>query len=131
MKTRSVLISGFLAVSILSASAFASVDLKKNMQEMKLAFKQAAEAQSIEEMKKPIVRLDSLVADLKTGVYPIEKEANYMEGFKKITASLDSIEQKLDNGKFDEAKQELRSIDALREEYHEKRNPSIWSKIFG
>ncbi|NOH95672.1 cytochrome b562 [Vibrio sp. 99-70-13A1] len=131
MKTRSVLLSGFLAASILSASVFASVDLKKNMQEMKLAFKQAAEAQSIEEMKKPIVRLDSLVADLKTGVYPVEKEANYMEGFKKITASLDSIEQKLDNGEFDEAKQELRSIDALREEYHEKRNPSIWSKIFG
>ncbi|NMS18983.1 cytochrome b562 family protein, partial [Vibrio parahaemolyticus] len=25
----------------------------------------------------------------------------------------------------------LREIDSLREEYHDKRNPSIWSKLFG
>ncbi|MEC7308674.1 cytochrome b562 [Vibrio sp. SNU_ST1] len=131
MKTRSILLSGLIAASVLSGNAFANVDLKKNMQEMKLAFKQAAEAQSIEEMQKPIVRLDTLVAELKTGVYPIEKEDNFMEGFKKISASLDSIEQKLDQGDFESAQQELRTIDGLREEYHEKRNPSIWSKIFG
>lgn len=115
----------------MSGNAFANVDLKKNMQEMKLAFKQAAEAQSIEEMQKPIVRLDTLVAELKTGVYPVEKEENFMEGFKKISLSIDSIEQKLDQGDFEAAKQELRTIDGLREEYHDKRNPSIWSKIFG
>ncbi|MFA0496668.1 cytochrome b562 family protein, partial [Vibrio sp. 10N.222.54.B11] len=49
MKTRSILLSGLIAASVLSGNAFANVDLKKNMQEMKLAFKQAAEAQSIEE----------------------------------------------------------------------------------
>ena len=98
---------------------------------MKLAFKQAAEAQNIEEMQKPIVRIDTLVAELKTGVYPIEKEEHFMEGFKKISASIDSIEEKLDQGEFESAQQELRTIDGLREEYHEKRNPSIWSKIFG
>lgn len=131
MKTRSILLSGLIAASVMSASAFASVDLKKNMQEMKLAFKQAAEAQSIEEMQKPMVRLDTLVAELKTGSYPVEKEQNFMEGFSKIQASIDSIEQKLEQGQFEEAKQELRTIDGLREQYHEKRNPSIWSKLFG
>ena len=98
---------------------------------MKLAFKQAAEAQSIEEMQKPMVRLDTLVAELKTGSYPAEKEQNFMEGFSKIQASIDSIEQKLEQGQFEEAQQELRTIDGLREQYHEKRNPSIWSKLFG
>ncbi|MFA0425803.1 cytochrome b562, partial [Vibrio sp. 10N.222.54.A1] len=48
-----------------------------------------------------------------------------------ISVSIDSIEQKLDQGDFESAQQELRTIDGLREEYHEKRNPSIWSKIFG
>ncbi|MDK9737354.1 cytochrome b562 family protein [Vibrio sp. D404a] len=131
MKTRSILLSGLIAASVMSASAFANVDLKENMQEMKLAFKQAAEAQSIEEMQKPMVRLDTLVAELKTGSYPAEKEQNFMEGFSKIQASIDSIEQKLEQGQFEEAQQELRTIDGLREQYHEKRNPSIWSKLFG
>ncbi len=59
-------------------------------------------------MQKPIVRIDTLVAELKTGVYPIEKEEHFMEGFKKISASIDSIEQKLDQGEFESAQQELR-----------------------
>ncbi|WP_299692111.1 cytochrome b562 [uncultured Vibrio sp.] len=131
MKTRSMLLSGLIVASLLSGNALANVDLKKNMQEMKLAFKQAAEAQSIEEMQKPMLRLDTLVAELKTGVYPVEKEDNFMEGFKKISLSIDSIELKLDQGDLDGAQQELRTIDGLREEYHDSRNPSIWSKIFG
>ena len=131
MKTRSILLSGLIAAALLSGNAFANVDLKKNMQEMKLAFKQAAEAQSIEEMQNPIVRIDTLVAELKMCIYPIEKEEHFMEGFKKISVSIDSIEQKLDQGDFESAQQELRTIDGLREEYHEKRNPSIWSKILG
>ena len=91
MKTRSILLSGLIAAAVMSGNAFANVDLKKNMQEMKLAFKQAAEAQSIEEMQKPIVRLDTLVAELKTGVYPVEKEENFMEDNLEVIAFLNKM----------------------------------------
>lgn len=132
MKTRSVLTMALLASSLMSASVLANgVDLKKNMQQMKLAFKQAAEAQSIEEMQKPIANLDELIASSKQGVYPLEKETLYMEGFKKLATSIDKIEAELEQGNFEQAQQELRDIDALRIEYHDKRNPSIWSKLFG
>lgn len=88
MKTRSILLSGLIAASLLSGNAFANVDLKKNMQEMKLAFKQAAEAQNIEEMQKPIVRIDTLVAELKTGVYPIEKKNTSWKASKRSAHQL-------------------------------------------
>ncbi|EKM31937.1 cytochrome b562 family protein [Vibrio harveyi] len=47
-----------------------------------------------------------------------------------MTVTLDKIEADLDAGKLQEAKDQLREIDSLREEYHDKRNPSIWSKLF-
>ena len=132
MKNRSILLSGLLAASLVAAPAFAkSSELKKNMQEMKLAFKQAAEAQSVEEMQKPIAELDALILGAKQGVYPTEKEALYMEGFKKLSLSIDNIEAQLEQGNLEQAQQELREIDSLRIEYHDRRNPSIWSKIFG
>jgi len=132
MKKRSILLSGLLAASLVAAPVFAkSSELKKNMQEMKLAFKQAAEAQSVEEMQKPIAELDALILGAKQGVYPTEKEALYMEGFKKLSLSIDNIEAQLEQGNLEQAQQELREIDSLRIEYHDRRNPSIWSKIFG
>lgn len=132
MKNRSILLSGLLAASLVAAPVFAkSSELKKSMQEMKLAFKQAAEAQSVEEMQKPIAELDALILGAKQGVYPTEKEALYMEGFKKLSLSIDNIEAQLEQGNLEQAQQELREIDSLRIEYHDRRNPSIWSKIFG
>jgi soluble cytochrome b562 len=41
------------------------------------------------------------------------------------------VEAKLDAGNLEAAKQELKLVDDLRVEYHDKRNPSIWSKLFG
>lgn len=132
MNTRSMLIAGLLASSLMSTSVLAnSVDLKQNMKEMKLAFKQAAEAESIEQMQQPIADLDALIANSKLGDYPTEKEALYLEGFKKLATAVDSIEVQLEQGNLEQAQQELREIDSLRIEYHDKRNPSIWSKIFG
>ena len=45
--------------------------------------------------------------------------------------AIDSVEAKLETGDLDAAKAELKMVDDLRVEYHDKRNPSIWSKIFG
>ncbi|MGR5236491.1 cytochrome b562 [Vibrio alfacsensis] len=108
-----------------------SVDLKQNMKQMKMDFKQAAEASDVETMKSAIDSLQAVVEQSKRGNYPPEKFDLYLEGFNKLSATLDNIESDLDAGNLTEAKEQLREIDGLREEYHDKRNPSIWSKLFG
>ncbi|WP_390902892.1 cytochrome b562 [Vibrio qingdaonensis] len=116
-----------------SSTAFASegVDLKKNMQAMKLAFKQAAEAQSVEEMKTPVATLDTLIAESKQGDYPPEKMDLYQEGFNKLSSALQQVDKDLQQGDLDAAQQTLREVDTLRIEYHDRRNPSIWQRLFG
>ncbi|MFC5079791.1 Cytochrome b562 [Vibrio thalassae] len=119
-------------VLLFSTSVVAEgVDLKKNMQAMKLAFKQAAEAQSVDEMRQPIKDLETLIADSKQGEYPPEKAALYMEGFNKLSGALNQVSDELEQDDLEAAKQSLREVDNLRLEYHDKRNPSIWKRLFG
>lgn len=118
-------------ILMLSFSVSANdVDLKATMQDMKLAFKQSAEATSIEEMKSSVIKLDSLIGKLKQGEYPPEKQSLYQEGFEKLSKSLESVKAEVESGNLEQAQQELRQIDQLRVEYHDKRNPSIWSRFF-
>ncbi len=117
---------------LLSTQLFAAdFDLKAAMKEIKRNFKQAAQAQSVDEMQAPIQQLSELVEQAKLGDYPPEKQNIYLEGFNKLTVALDKIDSELDAGEFDAAKASLREVDSLREEYHDKRNPSIWQSIFG
>ncbi len=71
-----------------------NVDLKKNMQEMKLAFKQAAKLKTLKRCSYRTYRHASCWAQ--NGCLPNWEEEHFMEGFKKISASIDSIEKKLD-----------------------------------
>ncbi|KGY10330.1 cytochrome b562 [Vibrio sp. MarTm2] len=117
---------------MLSANVYASdFDLKATMKQMKVEFKQAAEATEIVRMQAAVDNLSDLVEQSKRGDYPPEKFDLYFEGFTKLSQALDAVDAKLEQGDLDAAKQELRQVDALREEYHDKRNPSIWSKLFG
>ncbi|WP_158108423.1 cytochrome b562 [Vibrio furnissii] len=128
MKKAMILAAGLL----MATQAFAAdSDLKQIMKQMKTAFKHAAEAQSNEAMQAPIAELTQLVAQAKQGEYPPEKQDVYLEGFNKLSVTLDKIENELDNGEFDAAKTSLQEVDGLREEYHDKRNPSIWQRLFG
>lgn len=120
------------AALLLSNHAFAAdVDLKQTMKQMKVVFKQAAQAQNIEEMKAPVDELSELVNHAKQGDYAPEKQQYYLEGFNKLTVALDKIENELESGELEAAKTSLREVDSLREEYHEGRNPSIWQRLFG
>ncbi|MEF1310714.1 cytochrome b562 [Vibrio mytili] len=114
-----------------SYAAAEAVDLKQNMKQMKMDFKQAAEASDVETMKSAIDNMQDVIEQSKRGNYPPEKFDTYLEGFNKLTVTLDKIDAELDAGNLDKAKEQLRQIDQLREEYHDKRNPSIWSKLFG
>lgn len=117
---------------LLATQAFASdVDLKQIMKEMKLEFKHAAEAQTVDEMQAPVQNLTKLVNTAKTGDFPPERKDLFLEGFNKLTLALDSVENDLEQGNLAQAKDALREVDSLRKEYHEKKKPSIWEKLFG
>ncbi|MFT1704330.1 cytochrome b562, partial [Vibrio cholerae] len=62
----------------------------------------------------------------KRGVYPGEKEATYQERFQKHAVTLDKIDAHLQAGELEGAKASLKTVDDLRIENHDKRNPSIW-----
>ncbi|MBU2899041.1 cytochrome b562 [Vibrio hepatarius] len=106
-------------------------DLKATMKQMKVEFKQAIQATTVSDMKTSVSSMSQLVEQAKKGDYPPEKFDTYFEGFSKLSVTIDKIESQLDAGDLTAAKESLRQIDELRVEYHEKRNPSIWSKIFG
>ncbi|AIW21085.1 cytochrome b562 family protein [Vibrio coralliilyticus] len=117
---------------MVSAQVFASdFDLKATMKQMKVEFKHAAEATEITDMKTAVTNLSELVEQSKRGDYPPEKFDIYFEGFNKLSGALDKVEAQLDAGDMASAKESLRQVDELRIEYHDKRNPSIWSKLFG
>ncbi len=117
---------------LLSTQLFAAdVDLKATMKQMKLAFKQAADAQTVQDMQAPITELTQLVDNAKHAELPPEKKDVYLEGFNKLTVTLDKIDSELKAGEFEAAKQSLTEVDNLRKEYHAKRKTSLWDRIFG
>ena len=121
-----------LTAALLATPVFASgQDLKSIMQDMKLAFKQAAEATTVEAMQTPVTTLETLVEQAKRGQYPVEKEAIYQEGFNKLDVTLEKVEAHLQAGELKAAKASLKTVDDLRIEYHDKRNPSICKRLFG
>ncbi|MBY8314456.1 cytochrome b562 family protein [Vibrio fluvialis] len=128
MKKAIILTAGLLLATQVFA---ADSDLKQIMKQMKVEFKHAAEAQTTAEMQAPIQELTKLVAQAKQGEYPPEKQDIYLEGFNKLTVALNKIENELEHDEFDAAKSSLQQVDSLRKEYHEKRNPSIWKRLFG
>lgn len=114
-----------------STVASTPVDMKAVMKEMRLEYKLGERAVSIEEMAKAVSKLDALIKQLKQGEYTPEKQAMYQEGFNKLSASVALVKTELDAGDLEKAQAALEQVDELRVEYHKKRNPSIWSKIFG
>ncbi|MDD9194461.1 cytochrome b562 [Aliivibrio sp. S3MY1] len=109
----------------------APVDMKAVMKEMRLEYKLGERATSIEDMNQVVTKLESLIEQLKQGEYTPEKQAMYQEGFNKLSVSVALVKTELDAGDLEKAQAVLEQVDELRVEYHKKRNPSIWSKIFG
>ena len=89
----------FALTLMFSIQVFASdVDLKATMKQMKLEFKQAAQATSVDGMKAPIDNMLQLVEQAKRGKYPPEKVDTYVEGFNKLSITLKQIDSQLDEG---------------------------------
>ncbi|GEM75173.1 cytochrome b562 [Vibrio sagamiensis] len=125
------LLIGSLMVFNTSAEVQETIDLKINMKKMKLEFYHAVQASEIGPMMLAIDHMQSIVEQSKKGKFSPEKSDIYNEGFNKLSLVLKRIKNDLENGDFTKAKEGLYSIESLRQEYHDKRSPSIWSKIFG
>ncbi|WGV98935.1 cytochrome b562 [Vibrio sp. YMD68] len=121
-----------LALNVVSLSAVANdFNMTETMKKMGFEFREADQAESVEVMQVAVTNLSELVELAINADHPQEKSELYNEGFNKLTVAIDTVETYLAKGDLDQAKKELREVDDLRVEYHRKRNPSIWSKIFG
>lgn len=121
-----------LAMTIFAAQSYASsFDMKSAMNEMKLNFKHAAEAQNVEEMSTAMTSFNRVIAQLQSASFPTEKQVLYTQGFEQLNLVVEGVEKQLEQGNLEQAKAQLKAIDDLRVEFHDKRNPSIWSKLFG
>ncbi len=98
----------------------AEFDLEAIMKEMKLAYRQASKADTVEEMQKAVDRLDELVAKAKQGDYSPERDVVYQEGYQKLSVAFAEIDGLLAKGELEQAQDELDNIDALKKEYHKK-----------
>lgn len=123
----------FMACLIaLSMQAFAvGFSMKENMQQMKMAFKYAAEAQTVPQMQEAVQEFRVLIKDAYDSDITPEKAEVYREGFIKLNQELDNIEADLEQGQLEAAQKRLQTIDQLRETYHDKRNVSFWKRLFG
>ncbi len=128
----SLLSSALLSMSVMSTSVLAAdFDMNQTMKKMSFEFKQAAEAQSVEAMKQPVANLAELVEMANQAEHPEERTALYTEGFDKLTVVIEGVEAHLEEGELEAAQQALREVDDLRIEFHDRRNPSIWKRLFG
>lgn len=112
--------TAFLIGMTMTASVWAHDDLEQTMKQMKSAFRDAAQAQSVDTMKAAVMDLSTLVAQAKNDEYDGKNLAAYHEGLQELSQALDTVKGDLDKGQLDQAKADLRKVDDLRKEYHKK-----------
>ncbi len=117
MKKALLMLAGFgMSFNLFAAQ----VDLEYVMKEMRIAFREAANADTVEEMQLAVNKLDQLVVQAKQGKYSPKRDVVYQEGFDKLRLSFDVIDEALAKGDLVLAKQELKKDNSLKKEYHKK-----------
>lgn len=124
----SVLLSSLLACSSVSAS---DVDMEKTMKQMALSFKQAKEAQSVEQMTVALAGFETQLQQAQQGKFQPDKTDLFQQGLKELAVELDQTQLLLEQKDLVGAQQQLIKMDELRKKYHKHRSPSFWQLIFG
>lgn len=124
----SVLLSSLLACSSVSAS---DVDMEKTMKQMALSFKQAKEAQSVEQMTVALAGFETQLQLAQQGKFQPDKTELFQQGLKELAVELDQTQLLLEQKDLVGAQQQLIKMDELRKKYHKHRSPSFWQLIFG
>ncbi len=121
-----------LALVCFSSLSYAqNIDMEATMKKMALAYKSAVQAESLQEVKAQMVTLDALVEKSKRAQFAAEKKGTYLEGLNKLSDAIDEVNVRVEAQQLEQAKESLKQINDLRKEYHDKRNPSIWQRLFG
>lgn len=124
----SVLFTGLLVCSSVSAK---EVDMEKTMKQMALSFKQAKDAQSVEQMTVAIASFEVQVQLAQQASFAPEKAELYQKGLKELALEVDQTQLLLEKNDLVAAKQQLQKLDELRKQYHKHRKPGFWQLIFG
>jgi soluble cytochrome b562 len=112
--------------------AFANdVDMEKTMKQMALNFKQAKEAQSVEQMTLALASFETQLQQAQQGKFQADKAELYQQGLKELAVEVDQAQLLLKQQNLEGAKQQLLKMDELRKQYHKHRKPSFWQLIFG
>ncbi len=124
----SVLFTGLLVCISVSAK---EVDMEKTMKQMALSFKQAKDAQSVEQMTVAIASFEVQVQLAQQASFAPEKAELYQKGLKELALEVDQTQLLLEKNDLVAAKQQLQKLDELRKQYHKHRKPGFWQLIFG
>jgi soluble cytochrome b562 len=126
------------AVVILASGLFfntavfaADVDMEKTMKRMALSFKQAKEAQSVEQMTEALASFSGQLELARQAKVQQDKQQVFQQGFDELTTELKQAQLFLAQQDLAAAKQHLVKMDELRKKYHKHRSPSFWQLIFG
>lgn len=126
-----VLLVLFSSVLVSTSVAAADVDMEKTMKQMALSFKQANEAQSIEELTSALASFEGQLQLAQQGKFQADKTDLYQQGLKELAIEVDQAQLLLEQHNLAAAKQQLIKMDELRIKYHKHRKPSFWQLIFG
>ncbi len=127
-----VVISVLLSSLLVCSSAFASeIDMEKTMKQMGLSFKQAKEAQSVQQMTVALASFEGQLQQAQQANFQPEKAELFQQGLKELAVELDQAQLLLEKNDLAGAQQHLIKMDELRIKYHKHRKPSFWQLIFG
>jgi soluble cytochrome b562 len=124
----SVLLSSLLVCTSVSAN---DVDMEKTMKQMALSFKQANEAQTVEQMTAALASFEGQLQQAQQGKFQPEKAEVFQQGLKELAVEVDKTQLLLEKNDLAGAQQQLVNMDELRKKYHKHRKPSFWQLIFG
>ncbi|MBP8227760.1 MAG: hypothetical protein KAX67_06950 [Pararheinheimera sp.] len=105
--------------------------MEKTMKQMALSFKQAKDAQSVEQMTVAIASFEVQVQLAQQASFAPEKAELYQKGLKELALEVDQTQLLLEKNDLVAAKQQLQKLDELRKQYHKHRKPGFWQLIFG
>ncbi|MEE2024912.1 MULTISPECIES: cytochrome b562 [Alkalimonas] len=115
----------------LSAYTSQSESLEVIMKTFSFQYRQAVEAESAAQRLEYVQQMQQGMVAAKQAPMRDDLAEKFVEGFKKVAAKLDAIEQAILAGELAQAEQQLLQIDQLRIEYHRLRKRSFWQWLFG
>ncbi|MEE2000155.1 cytochrome b562 [Alkalimonas sp. MEB108] len=101
------------------------------MKTFSFQYRQAVEANSTEQRLVHVRHMQQGIAAAQQAPMRDDLAEQFIEGFQRVAAKLDGIEQALLSGELAQAEQKLQQIDRLRVEYHRLRKRSFWQWLFG